>query len=71
MTEKRGFLGWLWHNKYNYMDFIEPLLALPFAYAVLRILEGQFNTLSFVIVFVLVLIYLPAIVVFTESRRQK
>jgi hypothetical protein len=71
MEEKRGFLSRLWHRKYSYLDFIEPLLALPFGYALLRILEGQFNTLSFMIVFVLVLIYLPAIVVFAESRRQK
>ncbi len=71
MIEKRGFISALWHKKYRYLDFIEPLLALPFGYAILRVLEGQFNTLSFMIIFVLVLIYLPAIVVFAESRRHK
>ncbi|MEM4247376.1 MAG: hypothetical protein QXR48_01220 [Candidatus Woesearchaeota archaeon] len=69
MQEKRGFFSYLWNKKYKYTDFIEPLLALPFAYALLRVLEGQFNTLTFVIIFVLVLIYLPTIVVFAEMKR--
>ncbi len=69
MPEKRGFLRYLSRKKYTYHDFFEPLLALPFAYVLLRILEGQFNTLTFILIFVLVLIYLPTIVVFIESRR--
>jgi len=69
MEQKRGFLSYLWNKKYKYTDFLEPLLALPFAYALLRILEAQFNTLTFVIIFVLLLIYLPAIVVFAEMKR--
>ncbi|MEM4239901.1 MAG: hypothetical protein QXM31_00115 [Candidatus Woesearchaeota archaeon] len=69
MKEKRGFLGFLLHKQYRYWDFLEPFLALPFAYALLRILEAQFNTLTFVVIFVLVLIYLPALVVFAEMKR--
>ncbi len=69
MSKKRGFLSYLWHKKYSAGEFFEPLLGLPFAYIVLRILEGQLNTLTFVLVFVLVLIYLPTIIVFAESRR--
>ncbi len=69
MKEKRGFGSYLWHKKYHYYDFIEPLLALPFAYAALRILEAQFNTLTFIILFVLLLIYLPTIIVFAEMKR--
>lgn len=69
MEEKRGFFSHLWNKKYKYTDFLEPLLALPFAYALLRVLEGQFNILTFVIIFVLVLIYLPTIVVFAEMKR--
>lgn len=67
--KKEGFWAFLAHRKYDYHDFLEPLLALPFAYALLRILEGQFNTLTFIIIFVLVLIYLPAIAVFVHSKR--
>ena len=67
MDEKRGSLSYLWHRKYKYKDFIEPLFALPFAYLLLRILEGTLNTLTFVLIFVLVLIYLPAVIVFVES----
>jgi hypothetical protein len=69
MQEKKGFYGYLWSKKYKYSEFLEPLFALPFAYALLRILEGQFNTLTFVIIFVLMLIYLPTIIVFVESKR--
>jgi hypothetical protein len=69
MSEKRGFLSYLWHKKYDFHEFIEPLLALPFGYALLRLLEGQFNTLTFIVIFVLVLIYLPTIVVYAESKR--
>lgn len=69
MREKKGFFSYMLHKKYNYHEFIEPLLALPFGYAVLRLLEGQFNTLTFIVLFVLVLIYLPTLVVFVESKR--
>ena len=69
MKEKRGFFSHIAHRKYDWHDFAEPLLALPFAYAALRILEGQFNTLTFILLFVLVLIYLPTIVVFVENKR--
>jgi type III secretory pathway component EscU len=69
MAEKRGFFSWMWHKKYYYREFLEPLLALPFAYALLRILEAQFNTLTFIIIFVLLMVYLPAIVVFVEGKR--
>lgn len=70
MNEKKGFLSSMLHKKYSYYEFIEPLLALPFAYAVLRLLEGQFNILTMIIVFVLVLVYLPAIVVYVESKGR-
>ncbi len=69
MAEKRGFFHYLLHKKYHAHEFIEPVLALPFAYALLRILEGQFNTLTFILIFVLVLIYLPTIIVFIDSKR--
>lgn len=65
--KNRGFLGYLWHKKYTYREFLEPLLALPFGYAALRLLEGQYNTLTVILVFILVLIYLPAIIVMTEG----
>ena len=67
----RVFFSFLFHHRYDYHDFLEPLLALPFAYGLLRILEGQFNTLTFIILFVLVLIYLPTLVVFTEYARKQ
>ncbi len=70
MKPKGGLLSFVWHKKYKYRDFVEPLFALPFAYALLRILEGTINTLTFVLIFVLVLIYLPAIIVFVESPRR-
>jgi hypothetical protein len=69
MLEKRGFLYYVRHKRYAAREFFEPLLALPFAYVLLRILEAQFNTLTFILLFVLVLIYLPALVVFVESKR--
>jgi hypothetical protein len=69
MEEKRGFFSYLWRRKYRYSDFLEPLLALPFGYAGLRILEAQFNTLTFIVLFVLLLIYLPTLVVFAEMKR--
>lgn len=69
MSQKRGFFSYMLHKKYDYHEFIEPLLALPFGYALLRLLEGQFNTLTFIVIFVLMLIYLPTLVVFVESRR--
>jgi hypothetical protein len=65
--KNRSFLGYLWHKKYTYREFLEPLLALPFGYAALRLLEGQYNTLTVILVFVLVLIYLPTIIVMTEG----
>jgi len=69
MHQKEGFLSYLWHRKYSARDFLEPLSGMPFAYALLRILEGQFNLLTVVLVFVLVLIYLPTIIVFVESKN--
>jgi type III secretory pathway component EscU len=69
MDEKRGFFSFMWHKKYHFTDFLEPLLALPFGYALLRILEAQFNTLTFIIIFVLLLIYLPTLIVFVEGKR--
>ena len=70
MDKKQGFLHYLLKKKYTWREFAEPVLALPFAYAALRMLEGQWNTLTLVLVFVLVLVYLPAIVVFTESPSR-
>jgi len=70
MRKKEGFLSYLLHKKYTYKEFAEPLLAVPFAYAALRLLEGQFNILTFVIIFVLVLVYMPAIIVFTEGSKR-
>jgi hypothetical protein len=69
MAGREGFMGYLWRKRYSYRDFLEPVLALPFAYAILRILEGQYNTLTIVLVFVLVLVYLPAIIVMVESTK--
>jgi hypothetical protein len=69
MKQKRGFWSNLWHKKYHWHEFAEPLLALPFGYGLLRILEGQFNTLTFIIVFVLILIYLPTLIVVAENMR--
>lgn len=69
MHRKEGFSSYLWNRKYSARDFLEPLSGMPFAYALLRILEGQLNLLTIVIVFILVLIYLPTIIVFVESKN--
>jgi len=69
MKEKRGFFSHMLGRKYDWHDFVEPLTALPFAYALLRLLEGQFNIVTFVLIFVLVLIYWPTVAVFIESKR--
>lgn len=66
---KEKFLHYVLHKKYHAHEFVEPVVALPFAYALLRMLEGQFNTLTMVLLFVLVLIYLPAIIVFVQTTR--
>jgi hypothetical protein len=66
---KKGFFNYVLHKKYRYIDFLEPLLGLPLAYSALRILEGQFNLVTYVLIFVLLLIYLPTVVVFLESKR--
>jgi hypothetical protein len=69
MKQKKGFSSYLWRKKYRWHEFAEPLLALPFGYGLLRILEGQFNTLTFIIIFVLLLIYLPTLIVVAESMK--
>ena len=71
MRTKEGYAGFLLHKKYDWHKFVEHLLAMPFAYALLRVLEGQFNTLTFILIFVLMLIYLPAMVVFVERKRYQ
>ena len=71
MKQKEGFGHYLNHKKYTYREiFLEPVLALPFAYVLLRILEGTFNTLTFILIFIMVLIYLPTLVVFLESPKK-
>lgn len=68
--EKRGFVKYLFTKRYNFLDFLEPLVALPFGLLIVRMLEAQFNITTVIIGFALLFLYLPALIVVFESPRQ-
>jgi len=56
---KKGFLNYLRKKKYTVLDFLFPILGLPYAYGLILLLNEGFTafTLSFAIA--LAVIYFP------------
>lgn len=65
----KTFIKFLRTRKYSVLDFLEPLLALPFAYGVL-LLPGGLNKTELIIWLVLLVVYSP-IVYFIITRRKR
>jgi len=65
----KTFIKFLFTRKYSVLDFLEPLLALPFAYGVL-LLPGGLNKTELIIWIVLLVVYSP-IVYFIITRRKR
>ena|GEM_PF-4322352 len=66
----RNFIQFLKTKKYSVMDFVEPILALPFAYAII-LLPGGLNKTEMIIWLVLVFVWLPLIYFLITRRRRK
>lgn len=47
---KKGFVNYLKHKKWKINDFLEPILAVPLAYAVLRLIADGITPLNIIII---------------------
>lgn len=47
---KKGFVNYLKHKKWKINDFLEPVLAVPLAYVVLRLIAGGITPLNIIII---------------------
>ncbi len=47
---KKGFVNYLKHKKWKITDFLEPILAVPLAYIVLRLIGDGITPLNIIIV---------------------
>ena len=65
----KTFIKFLLTKKYSVMDFIEPILALPFAYGML-LLPGGLDKIELIIWLVLVFVWAP-LIYFLITRRRK
>lgn len=69
--KKRGFSKYLLTKRYDLLDFVEPLVLLPFGFLIVRLLEFRLDLLTLMLAFVLLFVYLPALIVVFESPRRK
>ena len=56
---KRGFIYYLRNKKYKVLDFLFPLLGLPFAYSLVLLLNEGFTALTLGFAIILILGYFP------------
>lgn len=47
---KKGFVNYLKHKKWKINDFLEPILAVPLAYVVLRLIANGITPLTIILV---------------------
>lgn len=47
---KKGFVNYLKHKKWKTNDFLEPILAVPLAYIVLRLIADGITPFSILLV---------------------
>lgn len=69
MKNHKTFIKFLRKKKYRIGDFLEPLLALPFAYGVL-LLPGGLNKTELITWLVLAFVYAPIAYLIITRRRQ-
>ena len=66
----KTFITFLKTRKYSILDFLEPLLALPFAYGVL-LLPGGLNKTELITWLVLLVVYSPIVYLIITRRKRK
>ena len=66
----KTFIKFLFSKKYSVLDFLEPLLALPFAYGIL-LLPGGLNKTELIIWLVLAFAYAPLVYIIITRRKRK
>jgi hypothetical protein len=69
MKNHKTFIKFLLQKKYKIWDFLEPLLALPFAYGVLLLPKGLDKT-ELITWLVLVFAYAPIAYLIITRRRK-
>ena len=69
MKKHKTFIKFLCTKKYKIRDFLEPLLALPFAYGML-LLPGGLNKTELITWLVLAFAYAPLIYFIITRRKQ-
>ena len=50
------------------VDFVRPLLAVPFAFPVLRLISFGFDWLTIISASILLFVYLPIIILFGDKK---
>lgn len=66
----KTFVKFLKTRKYSILDFLEPLLALPYAYGVL-LLPGGLNKTELITWLVLLVVYSPIVYLIITRRKRK
>lgn len=66
----KTFIKFLFSKKYSILDFLEPLLALPFAYGIL-LLPGGLDKTELIIWLVLAFAYAPLVYIIITRRKRK
>ncbi|MBD3304377.1 hypothetical protein GF343_04480 [Candidatus Woesearchaeota archaeon] len=69
MKKHKTFIKFLCTKKYRTGDFLEPLLALPFAYGML-LLPGGLDKTELITLLVLAFAYAPIVYLIITKRRQ-
>ena len=64
--KKRGFGSFLYIKKWRFVDLLEPLSALPFAFGVIFVIENGLDLYGTLLAFALLFLYLPILVTFFD-----
>lgn len=70
MEKKKGFLSYLRQKRFSAAEIFEALVFLPFAYELIRVINGKFDYITIILAGVLLFIYAPALLVFLNWRRK-
>ncbi len=66
-----GFTNWLRKKKFRPRDFLEPLLAVPFGFPVLRYLSHGFDAILVLVLAGLLFVYLPVVIVVFDWKNRR
>ena len=70
MGKNGGFLTYLKNKRFSAAELFEALVFLPFAYELIRVINGNFDYITIILAGVLLFIYAPALLVFLNWRRK-